>query len=213
MGSILDDWKFLIIQIALELNMPDILSSYQTTERTLTGRTGVKKTLVGRNEWENFKENPTNDVLRLFISGDRNITTLEEFLPFANQFESINFFATTLSSLRGIDRFKNLKSLNVSRTRVTDNDMPYLSDMNQLIRLELNGNTISNIDSLNRLTNLDKLGLACTSVSDLSALSNMKRLKVLDLYQTLVHDKSLESLQNLNVKDLDIRLTKASPML
>ena len=122
----------------------------------------------------------------------------------------MNFFATTLYSLKNIDRFKNLKSLNVSRTLITDKDIKYLSELIGLTRLELNGNTISNISPLVNLVNLNKLGLACTSIKDLLPLKNMKKLKILDVYQTPVNNNSLSEIMNLNVNDLDTRLTQVS---
>lgn len=161
--------------------------------------------LIGREEWNSFKSG--KDMVTpiiLFISGDRTVTDLIEFIPHANQFISINFFATKLSSLEGINKFVNLKSLNVSRSMITDSDLVHLKNMTQLTRLELNGNDITNINDIKDLVNLRKLGLACTFIHDLP-IEKMLNLKILDLYQTPLKSDIIPKIKD--IEDVDIRKT------
>ncbi len=163
-------------------------------------------TIIGRDEWENFSRyNPSSNQIRLFISGDRLVSNLKEFMPYAERIISINFFSTPLLSLAGLTRFTQLTSLNVSRTQITNVELDHLSTLTRLTRLELNGNDISRIDPIQPLVNLTKLGLACTFVTDLSPLSNMNKLVTLDLYMTEV--TSLSHILDLPIQDLDRRQT------
>ena len=163
-------------------------------------------TIVGREQWKMFDISDSSDIM-LFISGDRQVTNLNEFKKNASQFVSMNFFATRLSSLAGLSTFKNLKVLNVSRTSISNLDMRQLSNMTQLTRLELNGNDIDSVTSISKLIHLIKLGLACTGVKSLVPLKNMKKLEILDIYLTGVNNvNQLKPLTSL--KDIDIRETE-----
>lgn len=180
----------------------DSVAGVPYTKSEETKREVIK--IVGRGEWTNFVKESKDVDIKLFISGDREIINLSRFSSFSDRFISMNFFATTLKLLDGVERYVNLVSLNVSRTFITDNELVYLLLMKQLIRLELNGNDIENISSISGLINLTKLGLACTHVLSLEPLRGMKKLKILDLYQTPTSDyKSLKYLESL--EDLDIR--------
>lgn len=164
--------------------------------------------ILGRNEWVTFKQSKDyQSPIALFISGDRVVRNLSEFMPFAKQFITINFFATKLRSLLGINRFINLTSLNVSRSEIGDVDVRELSVMVELTRLELNGNDISDISPISGLVNLRKLGLACTFIKELP-IEKMKKLKVLDVYQTPLDNNSVKVIRSLdNLQDVDIRKT------
>lgn len=164
--------------------------------------------IVGRRQWDDFVATKDYQTpIMLFVSGDRKVTNLGPFLLHAKQFTSINFFATRLESLKGIETFSNLKSLNVSRTMITNKDLEDLKNSIQLTRLDLNGNQISDIRALANLVNLEKLGLACTYVEDLP-IGKMKKLKVLDIYQTSLDNVSMKVVKTLpNLKDIDTRET------
>ncbi len=166
--------------------------------------------IVGREMWEQFKlDNPegTDKMITLLISGDRPITSLEEFSLYAGNIVTLNLFHTSLANLRHIILFTNLKSLNVSRTEIKDSDLNYLANMGLLERLELNGNELTNLGPLSRL-NPHRLGLACLQITTLAPLAGMNKLRILDLYQNPKLDK-VEALVHLtSLEDLDIRLTR-----
>lgn len=170
------------------------------------------KTIVGGQEWNFFINNlnpniemDNNLLIRLFISGNRKVRNLSPFIQLAHKFSTMNFFSTPLFSLNGARNFSSLKSLNISRTQINDDELENLSSLTQLTRLELNGNEIENLDPIKTLTNLTKLGLACTFVRDLRPLLNMSQLITLDLYQTNV--VGLTEIMHLPITDLDRRIT------
>lgn len=164
-------------------------------------------TLIGEEEWNLYIRDPeSSDLIQLFISGNRDFENLQPFAGLGPNFVSINFFSTPISSLVGLNEFSNLKSLNLSRTRIIDAQLIYISDLIQLTRLELNGNNISDIRAISGLTKLTKLGLACTFVINLSPLISMRQLQVLDIYQTPIKD--IFPILNLPIHDLDRRISR-----
>ncbi len=68
--------------------------------------------ITDREDWDALKKKNPNEVgrIKMFISGDRTITDLGEFIPFAKNFVMMNFFHTRLQSLKGIEFFTNLKA-------------------------------------------------------------------------------------------------------
>lgn len=191
-----------------ELPFTVSLPTAQTTVQP--ARATVK--LVNRSEWEEYTLNnhPGNQSIQLFISGDRQIRMLGPFIPYASEFVSINFFHSSLSSLNGLEKFVNLKSLNLSRTNIKTNQLVYLSGLTGLERLELNGNDITDLSLISKL-NPRHLGLACLQITSIQPLASMNNLTILDLYQ----NSKLENIQALasltSLKDLDIRQTRIDP--
>ena len=129
---------------------------------------------------------------------------------------SMNFFATTIFDLQGIVKFTHISSLNLSRTMINDQSLLHISTLVQLIRLELNGNDLTNIYDLSGLIMLTKLGIACTMISDLKPIEHMSQLKILDIYMTpSIRSFDGESGEVVtlpsSITDLDIRSTDISP--
>nr|QBK91103.1 MAG: leucine rich repeat protein [Pithovirus LCPAC202] len=169
--------------------------------------------IIGSKEWSEYLiNNPLipDATIQLFYSGDRKINSLYSLIPYAKNFATINFFHSTISNLTGLDKFTNLKSLNLSRTEINNSQLLYLSSLTQLERLELNGNDINNLSAISGL-NPNHLGLACLQITNLQPLVKMTNLVILDLYQNpeLVNILALGSLTSL--RDLDIRKTRIDP--
>lgn len=165
--------------------------------------------IAGREEWEAFKKKHpqgTHHWLMLFISGDRMINDLKEFMPYADRFISMNFFHSTLRDLCGLEKFVNLTSLNVSRTEIDNSQLRHIAPLTKLGRLELNGNDLSNLSPISGL-NPYHLGLACLQISTLQPLTNMTNMRILDLYANpkLVDIYALTKMPLL--EDIDIRQT------
>ena len=73
------------------------------------------------------------------------------------------FFHSRINDLDGVQRFVNLRELNVSRTEITDKDLQYLSGLSKLRRLELNGNDLTDLRPIRGL-NIAHLELACLRI-------------------------------------------------
>ncbi len=165
--------------------------------------------IVGPEEWMAYQEssspNPSAGI-QLFYSGDRKIAHLLGFKGYEKDFATINFFHSTITNLHNIEKFTNLKSLNLSRTNIHMKDLIHLSGLTQLDRLELNGNDITELSAITNL-NPRHLGLACLQITSVQPLSKMTNLVILDLYQNprLVDILPLVNLTSL--RDLDIRKT------
>ena len=187
--------------------------------------------IADREQWEDFKRkhpqvvspnvkplgirkrssqsDRSKDFIQLFISGDRQIIDLQEFWPYADKFISMNFFHSTLRFLEGLDKFVNLNSLNVSRTDIDNSQLRYIALLNNIGRLELNGNDINDLTLISNL-NPRHLGLACLQITSLRGLENMSNIEILDLYGNL-ELTDIDALVNLGkLKDLDVRQTHIS---
>ena len=159
--------------------------------------------------WAKFeRDNPKgyDGSIILLISGDRGLTGLNQFRPYARNFIILNFFHTRLRSLVGLEHFVNLTTLNDNRTEIGDPELVHIARLSQIRRLEINGNMITNLAPLAGM-NYEFLGLACLQIRSLAPLLNMISLQILDLYQNPLL-KEVEALSSLiKLRDLDIRQT------
>lgn len=192
----------------LRTSSPSTIPISPTITPVIKSSTSSIINITSMREWNEIKNKINGHAIKLFISGDRNITNLKEFILYAPNFISMNFFHTRMKNLAGLEKFTNLKSLNVSRTEVINEELKYLSKLISLERLELNGNIISDLTPLRDLVNLEHLGLACLKMKSLNGIGKMTKLKILDLFQNqqLEEITQLTSLKNL--RDLDIRDTR-----
>ena len=93
-----------------------------------------------------------------------------------------------ITSLKGIEHAKNLKSLNLIYNKIED-----ISSLTGLVKLEtlnLAGNKISDISSLSKLTNLKELSLEGNEINDISLLSKFYKLESLDFSGNHITDVS-----------------------
>ncbi len=118
-------------------------------------------------------------------------------VTFINIFQQKN-----ITSLKGIEKFKNLKTLWISGTQISD--ISVLSELTSLTWLDLYKNQISDISTLSKLTSLTKLDLTDNQISDINVLSKLTSLTELELEYNKISDISaLSDLTNLTVLALD----------
>ncbi len=100
---------------------------------------------------------PLSNLLTLNISG----TTIDQ---------------DVLKSIGSLPKLQNLTLQNCGLTSIAP-----LQTATELIKLDLNNNTIRNIDAISGMKNLQELNLQHNAVADLSALSSVSTLKTLDV--------------------------------
>ncbi|MDC0050930.1 hypothetical protein OAJ79_04825 [Verrucomicrobia bacterium] len=113
--------------------------------------------------------------------------------------------------LKHLGQFKHLKKLNLSGTDVTDKDLTHVKSLKELNALDLSRNPIqgSGLKNLNEMTVLGTLNLSSTSLNDqavphLEAITHLKKIRVLNLENTLLTTKGYERVGRL-FRQADVR--------
>ena len=83
--------------------------------------------------------------------------------------------------LTGLEHCKNLKFLYLNENNKI-RDLSPLSELTQLVTIELSKNKISSLQPLSNLSNLSYLNLAYNEIGDISPLSRLTKLKELVIY-------------------------------
>jgi Leucine-rich repeat (LRR) protein len=122
--------------------------------------------------------------------------------------------ASLQEALRIIGKLRNISSLDLGRTSVTDADVSQIDDVNSLASLSLSECPITDaaIAHIAQLDNLISLYLSGTNVTDASLrqIASIDSLKILDLSGTSVHDElepigGMANLEWLVLSKLDLR--------
>ncbi len=129
-----------------------------------------------------------------------------------------------IESMRGVEYFKNLRTLNLSQNRIkkiegldslsklieinlSDNNIEVIENLNHLKllkTLDLKKNKIKKIEGLNGLKNLEKLDLSHNYIENIEGLDNLVSLKRLNLsYNKIKEISGLNNLENLNYIQLN----------
>ena len=136
-------------------------------------------------------------------SNDDNVLTVEE----AEALEELRYsWSSPISSIKGIEYFKNLKTISFDfhwKNSSQIKDISPLTNLTNLTSLDLSGNQIEDISLLTNLTNLTSLDLGNNQITDISALSNLKNLTTLNLSGNNITDisilKELTKLESLSL--------------
>ena len=146
---------------------------------------------------------------------EANLLTTEE----AERIENIEISAKeSIRSLKGLEYFKNLKSLNIRISEPIEQneivDLSPLKELRELRTLYLSFNRISDLSPLVDLQLLENLSLSYNEITDISILAKLKRLKTLALSNNQIKD--ITSLKNLSqLKSLSLfnnKITDISPL-
>jgi internalin A len=101
-----------------------------------------------------------------------------------------------------LENLNNLNRLSLHGNQISD--ISPLQNLRSLSELELSMNQIIDISPLKNLNNLSKLALRHNQISDISALKNLNNLSMLYLYSNQISD--ISPLKNLiKLDDLDLR--------
>lgn len=122
---------------------------------------------------------------------------------------NMNYEYSIITSLDGIEKYKNLK-----RLELTGNEIKDLSPLKYLTKLEelrLSDNLIEDITVLKDLTNLEILLISGNKIKDITPLKKLTNLISLRLAKNII--ESLEGIEDLvNLKVLRIRENKISKL-
>jgi uncharacterized protein (TIGR03067 family) len=111
---------------------------------------------------------------------------------------------------------RRVRTVMLSRTKVSDADLKQLANFKELDTVSLAGTSIGNdgMKHLAELGNLKRLNLSMTAVGDtgVQALTGLSSLEELYLISTSVTDASVKTLSKLTrLKDVDVDFTKVTP--
>lgn len=117
-----------------------------------------------------------------------------------------------ITSLNGIEKFKNLTDLNLEKNQISD--AAPLKDLLDLGNLNLSNNQISDITPLKGLNNLSDLNLDYNKISDITPLKDLSDLMALYLDRNQISDiSSLKNLSQLMFLDLNgNRISDITPL-
>jgi hypothetical protein len=132
-------------------------------------------------------------------------------LPEPNEPFSLNLFGCDLTddSVKQLARFKNLRRLDLTATRVSDVGVQALPGLPDLRALHLGTTKISNagLKDVTRIASLRELSISTPGVTEagLKELSNLKRLQTLDISSVNLSSAGLKHLARCrNLRDLDV---------
>lgn len=120
----------------------------------------------------------------------------------AQKITDLNLASKNISTLKGIEAFSNLKTLNLDKNRLMD--IYILGELTSLTSLSLYGNQIDNLYGLSSLAKLNTLNLSDNNFDsfELTELKNLNSLKTLNLSKNELDD--ISELSNLKLTSLDI---------
>lgn len=120
-----------------------------------------------------------------------------------------------VSSIKGLEYCKNLKTLTISSGEIPDDneeiryskgaikDLTPLSNLKKLELLRLSHNEISDVSPLKDLTGLKYLYISHNNISDISSLKNLVNLESFDFAVNKITDMSIvENFKNLKLLDI-----------
>ena len=122
------------------------------------------------------------------------------------ELKELNASHLGIKTLKGIENAINLVKIDVSNNDLSQEDLNYLKDLNQLKNLDLaNENSeknkeISDIKQLKKLSYLEELNLAGNHIKNLLPLTNLKNLKKVDVQKNSIIDFSF--LNTINLSEL-----------
>ena len=103
-----------------------------------------------------------------------------------------------------LDRLYSLTSLTLKKLNLNDQDIQGLSHLTSLEKLDLSGNTLTDLCSLRNLRDLTYLDLSFNEISDIQVLSNFRKLEELDLSFNEISDITpIQFLFSLTILEID----------
>jgi len=106
--------------------------------------------------------------------------------------EELNLYGTLDIDLQYLKRLGQLRKLKLKRTRITDADLGHITNLTELIELDISKNvnkTDSGLEHLSKLTYLVRLNISRTKITyvGIEYLAHLGNLRVLDITHTWVN--------------------------
>lgn len=102
--------------------------------------------------------------------------------------EALQLEDSELTSLEGIQNFSNLSELYLSSNSLTDEALAPLTELDQLVVLELDDNLLVNPSTLGSINTLTSLSLMKNQIEDISFVENLSNLEYLYLAYNYIND-------------------------
>ena len=175
-------------------------------------------TIGGVVEKVNFKDDAIESAVRqkLMVSASKTLYTndlwgIQEFvvpadalcyddLQYMIYLESLTIENGSQGQLSFIEKLTNLRTLNITNTPVTSDELNLIGQITSLQSLKLNGCSLSTTSGLEKLSNITYLDLSNNAIRNISALSSMPMMQ--ELYM------STNALQDLNALSNCTQLTR-----
>eukprot|EP00002_Diphylleia_rotans_P024102 TRINITY_DN4751_c0_g3_i5.p1 TRINITY_DN4751_c0_g3~~TRINITY_DN4751_c0_g3_i5.p1 ORF type:complete len:1028 (+),score=164.96 TRINITY_DN4751_c0_g3_i5:101-3184(+) len=114
----------------------------------------------------------------------------ERFVHNNESITRIEMFMYNITHLRGFDRFRNLRQLEILQQTISS--VSELNGLDKLCDLTISETNIESIQTLSHLTSLERLNLSCNKITSLEGLSSLSRLEHLWL-----HENKIQSLHGI----------------
>lgn len=144
----------------------------------------------------------------LNISGNQFIQNLEPLTALKN-LKTVNISNTKITDLSPLRYSRELKKMNASNTLVSD--LSTLQYFENLTYLDISSSEVTNISGLSRLKKLEILNISNNLIYDFGSLNQLTQLKNIDLSNTLFDDIQL-ILKNTQLEELQLERTKISKL-
>ncbi len=132
----------------------------------------------------------------LLKSSNDNELTIEVSEEDIKNFESLKCEGEAIKSIKGIEYFKNLTSLNLSDNEGLTDFSP-ISSLTNLSYLDLEKTDFENLDVLSNLSNLKELDISYSNITDLKGIEHLTNLKELIFSDCLLGEDDVDTLNNI----------------
>ncbi|WGD37284.1 hypothetical protein [Lysinibacter sp. HNR] len=121
---------------------------------------------------------------------DLNNSTITDLAPLSplTQLEHLSLSGTAFQSADPLATLISLTDLNLGAAGNTDGTLGFVSGMDSLVALVLEGAGVEDISALSDKAQLSQIWLAHNSIADLSPLNNVSSLSLVDLSSNLIVD-------------------------
>ena len=122
----------------------------------------------------------------VLFSTNKNTLSLDDLLSI----KKVTLDAVTIDNkydpiyFADLEYFRNLESLYIANTKITEEDLKYIYTLPNLKLLSLSNCTINTLDNINYLKSLEKLYLSNLKYSNIDSIGNIELLKELKITGT-----------------------------
>lgn len=121
---------------------------------------------------------------------DRQSSTQPVYLSDVLNITSLDVSGYGIEDLKGLERFTNLQTLDLSNNGLTGKGLTSLSNLTHLKSIDLKNNDLKDVSSLKGLTSLTYLDISNNGILDFSPLKDLTQLKTLYLRGNSCYDYS-----------------------
>ncbi len=161
----------------------DLKQNELTDVKGLENLTQLQNLHLDWNKLTNEDLKPLTGLTNLRWLGLGGIPPLGDLTPLGGlaKLEQLQLAYDRLTNISSLSRLKELKTIDLSATSLTDEQLEHLSGLTKLTALDLRQNRLTDVSALAGLTQLAYLTLNDNQLTDASPLMTLKKLKRLNL--------------------------------